>query len=179
MIYQPNTTIPLGVFAPVGVRCRMSLGATGHLIDLSLAIFGITQWQLSHLLGVAPENIYKWLDGRYQPSTIYMARLSALCFMQLQGLTVSRMGRIFWEDSLIMWRDGSVTCENHLPGGSGALSKEEGKDRWDVAQILIEQRRYAGSFDHRKSGVSANGAHPPEHLARSASDPTASPAPMG
>jgi len=63
------------------------------------------------------------------------------------------MREIMWEESLILWRDGSVTSENHLPGGSGALPKDEGLGRWEVAEFLNQQRRQAGPrlSDHGQS----------------------------
>jgi len=52
---------------------------------------------------------------------------------------------------MVLWRDGSVTVENHLPGGSGALSLEEGRVRWEVAELLNQQQRDARAYKRRKA----------------------------
>ena len=175
MTIRVDTTIPEMIFAPIGGnKGRTSIGATGHVIELACALLGVSKYQLAKLLGQAPHNLYKWLAGGGSPSSFFMARLSQLYALDKQGIPVSMMGQILWEESLILWRDGSVTCEDHVPGGSGALSKEDGRTRWDVAQLLIEQRRHASAFDKRKSGVSPNGARRPGLVAGSADGDTAS-----
>ena len=74
--------------------------------------------------------------------------------------------KVMWEESLILWRDGSVTCENHLPGGSGTLPKEEGRGRWEVAEFLNQQQRLAKAHRRRKGRTAPGASDPPQRLVR-------------
>ena len=145
--------LALRVFAPIGQRGRVSLGATTEIIEQSCKQLQVSKYQLAHPLGQSPHNFYRWLSGYATPSSFYLARLTQLWILQWKGLPVHLMREIMWEESLILWRDGSVTSENHLPGGSGALPKDEGLGRWEVAEFLNQQRRQAGPrlSDHGQS----------------------------
>ena len=55
---------------------------------------------------------------------------------------------------MVLWRDSSVTIENHLPGGSGALSLEEGRVRWEVTEFLKQQQLLARAYSRRKGRAS-------------------------
>ena len=126
MVYQVDTTIPQMAFAPFGPRGRTSLGATEHVIELACSLLQVTKYQLAYLLGISPSHLYRWLNGSSSPSYFYMTRLSQLELFHIQGVPVANMTRILWEESLILWKDGSVTCEvgqqTRLPA-NGALHK--------------------------------------------------------
>ena len=146
--------IPERVFAPIGQRGRTSLGAAIELIQQSCKELQVTKYQLAGILGCDPSRIYRWLCGERTPSSFYLARLTQLWILQWKGLPVSMIRRIMWEESMVLWRDGSVTIENHLPGGSGALPPEEGRGRWEVAEFLNQQRRDARAYNRRKGRAS-------------------------
>ena len=163
---ERDTSFATRIFAPIGQRGRISLGATEHIIELSCKLLQVSRWQLAHLIGQAPHNFYRWLSGRATPSTVYLARLTQLWILQWEGLPVHLMQKIMWEESLILWKDGSVTCENHLPGGSGSLPKEEGLARWEVAEFLNQQRRLARMHNQRKGRASPGSTDPPRRVVR-------------
>ena len=76
------------------------------------------------------------------------------------------MREIMWEESMVLWRDGRVTCEDHLPGGSGSLLKEEGLARWEVAEFLNLQQRLAKAHRRRKGRTAPGASDPPQRLVR-------------
>ena len=158
--------IPERVFAPIGQRGRMSLGAAIELIQQSCKELQVTKYQLAGLLGCNPDRIYRWLSGERSPSSFYLARLTQLWILQWKGLPVHMIRKVMWEESMVLWRDGSVTVENHLPGGSGALPKDEGLGRWEVAEFLNEQRRQARAHNKRKGRLSPGASDPPQRVLR-------------
>ena len=161
-----DTSFPERIFAPIGQRGRVSLGATSHIIQQSCKHLQVSRWQLAHLIGQSPHNFYRWLSGYATPSSFYLARLIQLWLLQWEGLPVHLMREIMWEESLILWRDGSVTCEDHLPGGSGALPKDEGLGRWEVAEFLNQQRRLARAHNQRKGRAPPGTTDPPRRVVR-------------
>ena len=175
---QQLMVIPERVFAPIGQRGRTSLGATIEIIQQSCKELQVTKYQLAGLLGIEPRNFYRWLSGERTPSSFFLARLTQLWILQWKGLPVSMMRKIMWEESMVLWRDGSVTRENHLPGGSGALPIEEGRERWEVAEFLYQQRRQASSYNKRKGRLSPGASDPPKRVVRSAESGEAAPAPV-
>ena len=156
--------IPERVFAPIGQRGRTSLGAAIELIQQSCKELQVTKYQLAGLLGCNPDRIYRWLSGERTPSSFYLARLTQLWILQWKGLPVSMIRKIMWEESMVLWRDGSVTCENHLPGGSGALPKDEGFGRWEVAEFLNQQRQDARAYNRRKGRASPGSFVQPQRV---------------
>jgi hypothetical protein len=157
--------IPERAFAPIGQRGRASLGAAIELIEQSCKELQVTKYQLAGLLGCNQSRIYRWLSGERSPSAFYLARLTQLWILQWKGLPVHMIRKVMWEESMVLWRDGSVTCENHLPGGSGALPPEEGRARWDVAEFLHQQRRDARAYKRRKGRASPGSFVQPQRVA--------------
>ena len=122
-----GTYFPERVFAPIGKRSRTSLGATIQIIGQSCKQLQVSKYQLAGLLGCDPGRIHRWLSGERNPSSFYLARLTQRWILQWVGVPVHMMRKVMWEESMVLWRDGSVTYENHMPGGSGTLPKEEGR----------------------------------------------------
>lgn len=160
-----SMVIPERVFAPIGQRGRTSLGAAIELIQQSCKELQVTKYQLAGLLGCNQSRIYRWLSGERSPSAFYLARLTQLWILQWKGLPVHMIRKVMWEESLVLWRDGSVTVENHLPGGSGALSLEEGRVRWEVAELLNQQQRDARAYKRRKGRASPGSVVQPQLVA--------------
>jgi len=156
--------IPERVFAPIGQRGRASLGAAIELIQQSCKELGVTKYQLAGLLGCNQSRIYRWLSGERSPSAFYLARLTQLWILQWKGLPVHMIRQIMWEESMVLWRDGSVTVENHLPGGSGALPLDEGRVRWEVAEFLKQQQRVARAYNRRKGRASPGSFVQPQRV---------------
>ena len=175
---QTAMVIPERVFAPIGQRGRTSLGATIEIIGQSCKELQVTKYQLAGLLGSEPYLIYRWLSGHCTPSSFYLARLTQLWILQWIGLPVHRIKKIMWEESMVLWRDGSVTRENHLPGGSGAIPPEEGRERWEVAEFLYQQRRQASAHNKRKGRLSPGASDPPKRVVRGAESGEAAAAPV-
>ena len=151
---QREMVIPERAFAPIGQRGRASLGAAIELITQSCRELQVTKYQLAGLLGCNQSRIYRWLSGERSPSAFYLARLSQIWILQWKGLPVHMIRKIMWEESMVLWRDGSVTVENHLPGGSGTLSLEEGRVRWEVTEFLKQQQLLARAYSRRKGRAS-------------------------
>ena len=158
--------IPAKVFAPIGKRGRTSLGAATEIIEQTCGQLHVSKYQLAGLLGTDAYIVYKWLSGERTPSSFYLARLTQLWILQWKGLPVHLIRRIMWEESMVLWRDGSVTLYEHLPGGSGTIPKEEGRERWDVAEFLNQQRRQAGAHNQRKGRLPPNATDPPRRVVR-------------
>jgi len=162
---ERDTSIPERVFAPIGKRGRTSLGATVQIIEQSCRQLQVSKYQLGGLLGCNPDRIHRWLRGERSPSSFYLARLTQLWILQWVGVPVHVIRKVMWEESMVLWRDGSVTCENHLPGGSGTLPKEEGRGRWEVAEFL-NQQRLARAHNQRKGRGSPGATAPPRRVVR-------------
>lgn len=160
-------SIPERVFAPIGQRGRTSLGATIEIIGQSCKELQVTKYQLAGLLGIEAPNLYRWLSGERTPSSFYLARLTQLWILQWKGLPVHMIRKVMWEESMVLWRDGSVTLHEHLPGGSGTIPKEEGRERWEVAEFLNQQRRQASAHNQRKGRFSPGATDPPRRVVRS------------
>ena len=150
MYRREYASFPERIFAPIGKRGRVSLGASVQIIEQSCRQLQVSKYQLGGLLGCNPDRIHRWLRGERSPSSFYLARLTQLWILQWKGLPVHMIRKVMWEESMVLWRDGSVTCENHLPGGSGTLPKEEGRGRWEVAEFLNQQQRLARAHSRRK-----------------------------
>ena len=161
MRWAEDTTIPIMIFAPIGQRGRASLGATAHIVDLTTKYLQITRYQLALLLGLDPSSLYRWLRGGGSPSAHYCMRIVQLWAFQWQGLPVCNMRKIMWEDSLILWKDNSVTREDHLPGGSGTVPEKDCRNTWQMAEMLTLRNKEAKADNHRRGRLSPHGAHPP------------------
>ena len=172
-IWGRHTSFPEKVFVPVGIMHNsVSLAAINLILEETLQYLGLTKYQLALLLGMGGtgSDIYKWIGGTQGPSSAYMARLVKLWSFQVQGMPVCDMSQIMWEDSLILWRDGSVTRENHIPGGSGAIPPEEGTSVWQMAQFFIKQRRLSRASINGQRRLSPRYANPDGHLDAAATD---------
>jgi len=158
--------IPERIFAPIGQRGRTSLGAAIELIQQRCKELQVSKYQLAGLLGRDPGRISRWPCGECSPSSFYLARLTQLWILQWKGIPVHMIRKIMWEESIVLWRDGSVTIENHLPGGSGVLPPEEGRGRWEVAEFLNQQRRQGRAHHQRKGRASPGGTDTPRRVVR-------------
>ena len=159
-----GTYFPERVFAHIGKRGRTSLGATIQIIEQSYRQLQVSKYQLAGMLGCNPDRVHRWLRGERSPSSFYVARLTQLWILQWVGVPVHMIRKVMWEESMVLWRDGSVTCENHLPGGSGALPKDEGLGRWEVAEFLNQQRRQARAHNQRKGRASPGSFVQPQRV---------------
>ena len=121
--------------------------------------FRFTPYRLSKLLGVQNTgSIYRWFSGERTPSALFLLRLAQLLLWDSQGMPVHDISEIIWPDSLIKWKDGSITKDNHEPGGTGIVGDAFTSDVWDVAvhaslsrQRMLDQGNRKGRMSIRTS----------------------------
>ena len=119
----------------------LGLSGTGQILDNSLRHLQLSKYQLAKLLGVEPSYFYRWVNGSCCPSSVHLGRLLMLWVFHEAGIPVCNMRQILWDASLCLWRDGTVTREDHRPGGPGALSGVDAVEAWRVAEALIVAER--------------------------------------
>lgn len=163
MVVENRYFMPPEVFSAVGLinRPRLSTSATEYLLDGIREAFGISNYRLALLLGTTSSTMNRWVHGERTPSPVYLGRMLQLWIWDSQGMVIGQMSAINWDTSMILWGDGRVTCENHLPGGSGEVAPENRRPAWEMAELLSQQLRQTGSLDNRKGRLSVNGATPP------------------
>ena len=123
------TSFPEGIFAPVPMQGGNGAGfkfesnpsheATQRVLAALLDTLSLTKYQFAKLLGVSQSNLQRYYSGRRRPSGLYWARIVQLLLLGLGGVPLSKASRIDWDWSLVYWKDGRLTYENHLLDGIG------------------------------------------------------------
>lgn len=132
---------------------RPDMGSSYEILTEASQRLGVSFYRLSFLLGLSrPDVLYRWLEGERSPGAVSLIRLLRLMMWDDAGLAVSMMDRILWDDSLILWRDGSVTQDVHDP----AQSIPQGADVWRLAESLSHSRAQR-TKENRRTGVDDRG----------------------
>jgi transcriptional regulator with XRE-family HTH domain len=97
MYRREDASFPERIFAPIGQRGRVSLGATIQIIGQSCKQLQVSKYQLAGLLDCNPDRVHRWLRGERSPSAYYLARLTQLWLLQWVGLPVYLMRKMMWE----------------------------------------------------------------------------------
>ena len=134
-------------------------GAVEFVLFDVIEAFGISQYRLGKLLGVqSPGSLYRWFSGERTPSALFLLRLAQLLLWDSQGMPVHDISEIIWPDSLIKWKDGSITKDVHEPGGKGIVGDAFTSNVWDVAvhaslsrQRMLDQGNRKGRMSIRTS----------------------------
>ena len=101
------------------------------------------------------------VEGRAQSFIILFGQVDPAMDTPMGRAPAQMIRKIMWAESMALWRDGSLTVENHLPGSSGTLPKEEGRGRWEVAEFLHLQQRLARAHSRRKGRAAPGASDPP------------------
>ena len=111
-----------------------------------MELFDVTKYQLGRILGTPQASyIYKWMSGANRPSPMYVWRLLKVFMMYCKEQPISLISYIDWDNSVIKWRDGNVTHNDHLSGGGGPLPPSERESRREMAVIPHQPARPDGA----------------------------------
>ena len=120
--------------------------AVRELLHELMADLKLSKYQLGRMLGTTQgAHVYRWLTGTYRPGPLYLMRLLKICHMKITGHPVADISYIDWDNSVIKWRDGNVTHNNHLSGGGGAVQTPERQSRREMAVIPNQPARPDGA----------------------------------
>jgi len=127
--------------------------STEEIVLEFCAAFSMTPYRLSKILGVqSGGSIYRWLDGSRTLSAIFLARMVRLLLWESRGLPIHEIEEILWVDSLILWKNGNVTLENHGPDGEGVVSATS--ETWRTAVNVSFARQRMVDLDLRRGRLS-------------------------
>ena len=139
-----------------------SVGATLAVLEELYQKMQVTPYRLAKLIGLSkPGSIYRWQSGARTPAAAFLIRMIWLLLRHSEGWPIRLVDKILWEESLVLWRDGSVTREDHRPGGPGLVAESFAADVWQMAETLSLARKRRVRENVRTSRYLPNGAIPP------------------
>lgn len=84
-----------------------SYGVTLDVLYGLINVLGLSKYRLGQLMGLRPQNVYGWFDGRNRPNARHMTQLSKLVLMVgVDKINLAHVEAIDWETGAITYTPG-------------------------------------------------------------------------
>lgn len=160
---------PVGFFTrdPLPIQAYTDAPASIHIVLSVVDALQVTKYQLEHLLNKDHPGFWRWTTGAERPSPLYLNRMCQLLMMKFLGrIPVHHISWIDWEKSEFHWKNGDVTCENHIPGGSGTIPKEERGYASRLSTLPYQPGRPSSPYSQTNKDIPSDEATEDEYLGR-------------
>ena len=102
-----------------------SKGRTKRFVRSWMKTYGIrSNMQVARLIGIqggGGTTIWRWLHGSTRPSSRYTQRLATLGMWHAEGIPLSHIKYVDWDNQFWVWKEGYGKPSGHIPFGDGPV----------------------------------------------------------